>query len=88
MFPCEILESTLRAIQLSKLFFPEVFFYAANDGSNFHASELLSDPDHSNESYWAALSCGVPFVALYKMALAFKSFQSVCSAKLWTYFAL
>ena len=46
----------------------------------------LSDPDHSNEleSYWAALSYGVLFVALYKMALAFTSVdQSLQNTSRW-----
>ena len=40
--------------------------------------EILSC-DHSNESYWAVLSCGTVFIMLYKVVLTFESVDEILS---------
>ena len=50
-------------------------YYIAQGGSYFwHAVDEILYCDHSNESYWAALSCSTVCYAvmLYKVALMFE----------------
>ena len=43
----------------------------------FESVDEILSCDHSNESYWAVLSCGTVFIMLYKVVLTFESVDQI-----------
>ena len=43
----------------------------------FESVDEILKCDHSNESYWAVLSCGALFIMLYKVVLTFESVDEI-----------
>ena len=46
---------------------------------SFESVDEILSCDHSNESYWAVLSCGTVFIMLYKVVLTFESVDEILS---------